>query len=266
MGIHRARQGVEPVVLSFAAFQPTERALTGGLYVLIGGRIFDTLIKGHSDIRAQIGLDAHGLLRAHKDPPTIDVGGEGDTLLRDFPQPGEGKDLKSTGISEDGAIPVHKLVQTTHLPHHVIAGAQMEVIGVGELDLAADLLEVVGGDCTLDGPLGTHIHENRSLDDTAVGAGKLAAPGAAFGFDDFEHAKTPILPAGIGCPVLFSLTTDAIITEERRFYNTQKGAARSYRPDRSTNLMIWERIYQGDAQFQFVIITFAGFGKSNLAI
>ena len=72
----------------------------------------------------------------------------------------------------------------------------MEVIGVGELDLAPDLFQVQGGDAALDGGLGPHVHEHGRLDHAAVGAGKLAAPGTAFRFDDLEHAKTPICPAG----------------------------------------------------------------------
>lgn len=228
MGVHRVGQGVEPVVLSLAPLQPAEGTLTRGLYILIGGRVFDALIKGHGDVRAQIGLNTHGLLRTHEDTPAIDVGGKGNALFRDLPQPGEGKDLKAAGVGEDRAVPVHEFVKSSQLPHHIVSGTQVEVVGVGELDLAADLLEVMGGDCALDGALRTNIHENRGLNYPAVGTGKLAAPGTAFGFDDFEHVKTPILPTGIGYPVLFSLTADAIITEDRCFYNTEKGAARPF--------------------------------------
>ena len=196
MGIYGARQGVEPVVLRLAPLQPTEGPLTGGLHILVGGRVLHALVKGHGDVGAQVGLDAHGLLRPHEDTPAVDVGGEGDSLLRDLPQSGERKDLEAAGVGEDGTVPVHEFVKSPHLPHHVVAGPQVEVVGVGELDLAADLLEVVGGDRPLDGPLGAHVHKDRGLDHAAVGAGKLAAPGAAFGFDDFEHEKTPICPAG----------------------------------------------------------------------
>ena len=38
----------------------------------------------------------------------------------------------------------HELVQAAHLPHHVVAGTQVQVVGVGQLDLAAQLLQIEG--------------------------------------------------------------------------------------------------------------------------
>ena len=63
----------------------------------------------------------------------------------------------------------------------------MEVVGVGELDLAAHFLQVVGADTALDGSLGADIHKDRGLHRAAVGALELAPPGLPLGFDDFEH-------------------------------------------------------------------------------
>ena len=79
-------------------------------------------------------------------------------------------------------------MQSTHLPHHVIAGAQVQVVGIGQLDLASQLLQVESIDAPLDGPLRTHVHEHRRLHLAAVGALEFAAPGLAFVFDDLEHS------------------------------------------------------------------------------
>jgi hypothetical protein len=45
----------------------------------------------------------------------------------------------------------------------------------------------MGGNTALDGCLSADIHKDRSLDSTAMGAGKLSTPGTALGFNDFKH-------------------------------------------------------------------------------
>ena len=178
-------------MLRHAPLQPAQGALAGGLGVLVGGRVLHALVKGHGDVRAQVGLDLHGLLRPHKDAPAIDVGGKGDSLLLDLAQAGQGEHLEPAGVGEDRAVPPHELVQAAHLAHHLVAGAQVEVVGVGQLHLAADLLQIQGGYRPLDGPLGAHVHEHRRLH-RAVGAGEHAPPGLPLCFQDFKHSKTPL--------------------------------------------------------------------------
>ena len=78
-------------------------------------------------------------------------------------------------------------MEPPHLPDDMVARPQVQVVGVAELDLAAHLLQIMGGDAALDGPLCAYVHEHRRLDHAAVGAGEFAAPGAALGFQHFEH-------------------------------------------------------------------------------
>ena len=181
-GVDGPRKGVQPVVLPLAALQPAEGPLTGGLGVFIRRRVLHALVKGHRHVAAQVRLDAHGLLRPHKDLPPVDMGGEIDPLLLDPPEGGQGENLEAAGIRQDGAVPVHEGMKPPHLPDQLVAGPEVEVIGVAQLNLAADLPEVEGVHAALDGGLGAHVHEHRRLDHAAVGAGKLAAPGAALGF------------------------------------------------------------------------------------
>ena len=185
--VHGVRQAVEPVVLRLAPRQPAGSALAAGLGVLVGCGVLHALVKGHGDVAAQVGLDPHGLLRPHEDLPAVDVGGEGDPLLPDLPQGRQGEHLEPAGVRQDGAVPVHELVEAPHLPDDLVPGPQVQVVGVGELDLAAHLFQIVGGDAAFDGTLGAHVHEHRRLDHAAVGAGEFAAPGAALGFQHFEH-------------------------------------------------------------------------------
>ena len=80
-------------------------------------------------------------------------------------------------------------MQAAHLPYQRVAGPQVQVIGIAELNLATHLPQVKGGDSALDGRLGPHVHEDGGLDNAAVSAGELAAPGAALGFENSEHGQ-----------------------------------------------------------------------------
>ena len=65
------------------------------------------------------------------------------------------------------------------------------MVGVGQLHLTADLLQIVGGHRPLMAPLGAHVHKDRGLD-SAVGTGKYAPAGVPLGLDHFKHKKTPL--------------------------------------------------------------------------
>ena len=78
-------------------------------------------------------------------------------------------------------------MEAAQLLHQLVAGAEVKMVGVGQLDLAANLFQVMGRHAALNGRLRTHIHKNRGLDSAAVGTGKFSPPGAALGFDHFKH-------------------------------------------------------------------------------
>ena len=116
----------------------------------------------------------------------VNVGSKIHALLLDFPQRGQAEHLKSAGIRQNGAVPGHKFVQSPHLAHHRVRGAQMQMVGVGQLHLAPDVLQILGAQRALDGTLGADIHEHRRLYG-AVGAGKFSPAGFALGFFQFKH-------------------------------------------------------------------------------
>ena len=177
---------LEPVQLLFAPLQPADGAGDGGLHIVIGGRVFDALIKGHGNVAAQIPLDMHALFRAHKDPVTIGVSGKAHPLFGDLPQSGQGENLEPAAVCEDGAIPPHEFVQSSHLTDHIIPGTHMKMVGVGQLHLAADIPQVLGRQPAFDGGLGAHIHKNRGLDG-AMRTGKFAPTGPPLLLDYFKH-------------------------------------------------------------------------------
>ena len=87
-----------------------------------------------------------------------------DALLLDLAEPSQGEHLKSAGIRKNRTIPRHKLVQSSHFLDQLVSGAQMQMVGVGQLHLSADLPEIIRRNRTLDGSNRTHIHKYRRLD------------------------------------------------------------------------------------------------------
>jgi len=43
---------------------------------------------------------------------------------------GEAEDLKAAGVGQHRAIPAHELMQAAHVPDEIVAGAQIQVIGI----------------------------------------------------------------------------------------------------------------------------------------
>ena len=180
-------EAVEAVHLGAATLQPTDGAGAGLLDVLVGGGVLDALVKGHSDGGGQVGLDLHALLGAHEDAFAVHVGGELHALLGDLAEGGQGEDLESAAVGEDGLGPIHELVEAAHVVDELVAGADVEVVGVGELDLAIHVIEQLhGGYAALDGGAGAHVHENGGLDVTVNGV-EHASAGASVGCENRKH-------------------------------------------------------------------------------
>ena len=116
----------------------------------------------------------------------VNMAGKGDALLLDLPQRGQRKHLKAAGVRQNRAIPIHKFMEAAHLAHHFVAGPQMKVIGVRQLDLTADRLQVQCRHAALDSRLCTDIHEYRCT-------GKFAAPRFPLCFQYLEHGHVPLL-------------------------------------------------------------------------
>ena len=117
--------------------------------------------------------------------------GKRDAFLLDLAQTGQGEYLESAAVGKHGAIPIHHFVQPTQLFDYLITGTKVEMIGIGQFDLTADFLQIMGRNGTLDRALGTHIHKHRGLNGT-MRTGKHAAAGTAFGFQYFKHGNTPL--------------------------------------------------------------------------
>ena len=87
---------------------------------------------------------------------------ERDTSLRHFAQIAEAEHLKAAGIGEDGAVPCHEPLYPSQLPYRLDARPEVEVVGVIEENLHAQLFELVLGD-TLHRSERADRHEHRRL-------------------------------------------------------------------------------------------------------
>ena len=82
---------------------------------------------------------------------------------RDLAQLAQAENLKAARVGEHGARPTDKSVQPAHAPDGLVAGAQVEVIGIAENDLRAQRFEHVLR-YGLDRSRRAHRHEDRRLD------------------------------------------------------------------------------------------------------
>ena len=57
---------------------------------------------------------------------------------RIFPSAGQRKDLEPAAVGENGAVPPHKTVKAPNCLHQGIAWTQVQVVGIGQLNLAAN--------------------------------------------------------------------------------------------------------------------------------
>ena len=95
-------------------------------------------------------------------------------LLLNLAQAGKREHLESAGIGEDRLIPAHEFVQPARLFDQILAGADMQVIGIGEDDLRTDFIQFARGHA-LDGRLCADRHEDRGLDIAVRGMHNAAA-------------------------------------------------------------------------------------------
>ena len=97
-------------------------------------------------------------------------------------QLGQAEHLEPAAVSQNGAIPLGKLVQASHLGHELVTRAQVQMIGIAQHDLCADILEIQRRQAALDGGGCGDVLERRGLYRT-VDRGKLTAAGGTFLFD-----------------------------------------------------------------------------------
>ena len=115
-----------------ASFRPLGASTHRGRHVLPVGRVGRALIELHDDIGAQLLLDAHVVLGRPEVPRAVDYRAKANPLIRKLQRVGETEDLEPARIGEDASVPVHEAVQAAGLLDDVRAGAQEQMVRVGQ--------------------------------------------------------------------------------------------------------------------------------------
>ena len=154
-----------PFVPHCAPLEPTQRAVHRRLRLAPVRLAVSALVERHHYVCAERVLNVHRKLGRHIVLAAVDIGRELDAVVADLAHRRLREHLKAAAVSQDGLVPIHKLVQAARLLNKIVSGAKIEMIGVGEHDLRARLLDR-GGRQRLDRRVGADRHEYRGLDHT----------------------------------------------------------------------------------------------------
>ena len=177
--VYGFRKRIQPIHFGFAAVKPTDGSVHGMrniAFIRNGGGAF---VKSHGNCGCERGLYLHTHLRAHKDLCTVHMRGKSHAFFLDIAQLCKRKYLKSAAVGKHGAIPIEKLMYPAELVNDILARADMKMICVGKLHLAADPFQIAGGYGALYRGACADIHKHRRENIAVNGAENACARTAA---------------------------------------------------------------------------------------
>src|SRR5579872_5104016 len=96
----------------FAAPGPAKREFHGITHTFRIRGIFGALIEGHNDVRAETDLRLHRALGSEKMRGAVEMRTKRHAFFGDFAEFVQTKNLKTSGVGEDGARPCHETVES----------------------------------------------------------------------------------------------------------------------------------------------------------
>jgi len=105
----------------------------------------------------------------------IEVRLEEHPVLGDLAKAAQAEGLKAPRIGEDGVGPGHETVQSSHLADELVAGAEVEVVGVGQEDFDAEIFGEIAVGEAFDSGLRADEHEDRGFDGAVRGVQEAGA-------------------------------------------------------------------------------------------
>src|SRR5262249_21366340 len=105
------------------------------------------------------------------------------SLLADLPEIAQAENLKTAGVCKQRPLPAHEFVESTQVAHQLVPGAQIEMVGVAENDLRAQLFQHILRNA-LHRSSSSNRHKYRSLHLTVRCDDASRACGTRLGFDD----------------------------------------------------------------------------------
>lgn len=166
------------------AMSPLHGDAAVGVVVRVG-----TFVEGHDDVRAEVFLDADRTFGGEAMRRAVNVTFEGHAVVVNFARLREREDLESARVRQHGTRPLHETVQSAHFSHEVVAGAEVEMIGVAQHERGVDVLEMFGRE-GFDGGLCADRRED-GREQVAVRGGERPRAGASIagGEGEIEHGE-----------------------------------------------------------------------------
>ena len=121
------------------------------------------MVEGHDHVGAEPPLDPGHPLRGEPVRAPVDVAAKGRAVVVDRARGGEREDLVAAGVGQDRAAPAHEVTHSAAALDDLVAGAQVEVVGVGQQKRRSHAGQLVGREA-LHGAQRPDRHEHRSLD------------------------------------------------------------------------------------------------------
>src|SRR5439155_6317199 len=154
-----------------------------------------TDVEAHRDVGPELRLDRGCELGREASRLAVVDRAEGDAVVVDPEQRvAQGEDLEAAGVGEDRPVPACECVQTAKLRDDILAGPEVEVVGVAEDHRRADSTELVRVHA-LDRAFRAHGHERRRRN-LAVRGADQTGPRLAVGRGDGEIRAQSALPSG----------------------------------------------------------------------
>ena len=118
------------------------------------------LVQRHHDVAADGLLRLDAQLGAEQDRPAVEIALEDRARLGHRARMRQRENLEAAGIGQHGALPAHEPMDAAQPPEDLRPRAQQQVIGIGEQDLRARILQRLRK-LRLDRGLRAHRHEER---------------------------------------------------------------------------------------------------------
>ena len=112
-------------------------------------------------------MNLHGHFRRQEKLVAVNGRGKLHALFGDLAKTRQRKDLKAPRVRQNGLIPTHKTVKTAVLFNHVKTGAQPQVKGIAQNDLAFNFFQFTRRH-GLNGTVRAHRHKDRCLHRTVI--------------------------------------------------------------------------------------------------
>ena len=104
--------------------------------------MFEALVEHHRDVGSEARLDVHGGLRRQEVLAAVEMRPEGRALLVHFSARREAEYLIAAAVGQDRLVPADEFVKPAQSANALGAGTQIEMIGIREDDLGAEVLEI----------------------------------------------------------------------------------------------------------------------------